>query len=61
MLLVRTDTLPAGNQWLYELKLDGYRAIAFKRQGTLHLRSRNNKDLQRPLSRRRHRACQAPG
>ena len=45
MLLLRTDALPSGDRWLYELKLDGYRAIAFKRQGTLHLRSRNNKDF----------------
>ena len=30
MLLLRTDALPSGNQWLYQLKLDGYRAIAFK-------------------------------
>jgi len=23
MLLLRTDSLPSGEQWLYELKLDG--------------------------------------
>ena len=45
MLLLRTDALPASDQWLYELKLDGYRAIAFKRDGTVHLRSRNDKDF----------------
>ena len=45
MLLLRTDTLPSGDQWLYELKLDGYRAIAFKRAGTVHLRSRNDNDF----------------
>jgi DNA ligase D-like protein (predicted ligase) len=45
MLLLRTDALPSGERWLYELKLDGYRAIAFKRQGALYLRSRNNKDF----------------
>ena len=27
MLLLRSDSLPEGRQWLYELKLDGYRAI----------------------------------
>ena len=42
MLLLRTDSLPSGEQWLYELKLDGYRAIAFKRDGAVHLRSRND-------------------
>ncbi len=45
MLLLRTDTLPAGDQWLYELKLDGYRAMAFKRNGVVHLRSRNDNDF----------------
>jgi bifunctional non-homologous end joining protein LigD len=37
--------LPEGPQWSYELKLDGYRAIAFKRDGTVGLRSRNDKDF----------------
>ena len=35
----------AAEQWVYELKLDGYRAIAFKRDGTVHLRSRNDNDF----------------
>ena len=45
MLLLRTDSLPSGEQWLYELKLDGYRVIAFKRDGAVHLRSRNDNDF----------------
>ena len=45
MLLLRTDSLPDGEQWLYELKLDGYWAIAFKRDGIVHLRSRNDNDF----------------
>src|ERR671924_657114 len=45
MLLQRTDSLPDSSQWLYELKLDGYRAIAFKRNGVVHLRSRNDNDF----------------
>jgi bifunctional non-homologous end joining protein LigD len=45
MLLVRTDSLPEGEQWLYELKLDGYRSIAFKAGGAVHLRSRNDNDF----------------
>src|ERR687891_923117 len=45
MLLLRTDSLPDAAQWLYELKLDGYRAIAFKRDGVVHLRSRNDNDF----------------
>jgi DNA ligase D-like protein (predicted ligase) len=45
MLLLRTDSLPDSEQWLYELKLDGYRAIAFKSGGVVHLRSRNDNDF----------------
>lgn len=46
MLLLRTETLPAdASRWVYELKLDGYRAVAFKRDGVVHLRSRNNSDF----------------
>ena len=48
MLLLRTDTLPDDrSRWEYQLKLDGYRAIAFKSGGRLHLRSRNDKDFGR--------------
>jgi DNA ligase D-like protein (predicted ligase) len=45
MLLVRSDNLPEGPNWAYELKLDGYRALAFKSYGVAHLRSRNNKSF----------------
>jgi len=45
MLLLRTDRLPEGAGWTHELKLDGYRAIAFKSGGTVHLRSRTDKDF----------------
>jgi bifunctional non-homologous end joining protein LigD len=45
MLLLRTDSLPSGPKWLYELKLDGFRAIAFRRKGVVHLRSRNDNDF----------------
>jgi len=46
MLLLRTDRLPNdGDRWEYQLKFDGYRAIAFKTDGKLHLRSRNDKDF----------------
>jgi hypothetical protein len=52
-LLLRTDKLPEGAEWQYDQKLDGYRAIAFKSDGKLHLRSRNEKDLQPQIPRNR--------
>jgi len=45
MLLLPAATLPEGPTWAYELKLDGYRAIAIKSDGRASLRSRNNKDF----------------
>jgi len=45
MLLLRTDKLPDGPEWLRELKLDGYRSLAFKTGGKVHLRSRNDNDF----------------
>ena len=46
MLLLRTDALPDDQRrWTYQLKLDGYRAIAYKTKGKLYLRSRNDNDF----------------
>jgi DNA ligase D-like protein (predicted ligase) len=46
MLLLRTDSLPNDNQrWEYQLKFDGYRAIAFKTGDRPQLRSRNDNDF----------------
>jgi bifunctional non-homologous end joining protein LigD len=45
MLLLRKETLPESESWLFELKLDGFRAIAYKTGGKVHLRSRNDKDF----------------
>jgi ATP-dependent DNA ligase len=42
MLLLRTEALPEGADWLYELKLDGYRALAIKTRGQVQLRSNDN-------------------
>jgi len=45
MLLQRTQSLPEGPEWSYEVKLDGYRALAIKTNAKILLRSRNNKDF----------------
>src|SRR5271155_3832442 len=45
MLLLRTEQLPNGAHWTYELKLDGFRALAIKAGGKVGLRSRNDKDF----------------
>lgn len=45
MLLQRAEKLPEGSSWIYELKLDGFRAQAVKTGGHVHLRSRNDKDF----------------
>lgn len=41
------DRLPEGDDWMYELKLDGYRALVIKNGAEVRLRSRNDKDLTR--------------
>jgi DNA ligase D-like protein (predicted ligase) len=46
MLLLRGETLPDDESlWLYEVKYDGFRAVAFKTGGEIYLRSRNDKDF----------------
>jgi bifunctional non-homologous end joining protein LigD len=37
--------LPEGKQWLYEPKLDGYRALLFKEGRHIRILSRNDRDL----------------
>ena len=46
MLLLRQDALPNDPaRWDYQIKFDGFRAIAFKTGGKLYLRSRNDNDF----------------
>jgi bifunctional non-homologous end joining protein LigD len=45
MLLLRTEKLSEGKDWMYEIKYDGFRALAIKTVGRVCLRSRNNNDF----------------
>jgi bifunctional non-homologous end joining protein LigD len=40
MMALRVPELPAGD-WIYEMKFDGYRALAFKAGSEVRLLSRN--------------------
>jgi bifunctional non-homologous end joining protein LigD len=39
------DKLPEGDDWMYEVKFDGYRALLLKNGDHVQIRSRNDKDL----------------
>src|SRR5206468_374961 len=45
MLAILVDEAFDDDQWLYEVKFDGYRAVAFIRDGRLRLFSRNQNEL----------------
>jgi bifunctional non-homologous end joining protein LigD len=45
MTAVLVQALPEGAQWLYEVKLDGYRALLIKDGNRTRIVSRNEKDL----------------
>jgi bifunctional non-homologous end joining protein LigD len=47
MQALAVEKLPEGD-WLYEIKLDGYRALAFKDGREVRLVSRNQKDFSYP-------------
>jgi bifunctional non-homologous end joining protein LigD len=46
MECLSVSQLPKGSQWIWEIKLDGYRAVAVK-SGAVTLYSRNGKSLNR--------------
>ena len=39
------DRLPEGEDWIYEVKFDGYRALLIKHAQRVQIQSRNNKNL----------------
>ena len=45
MLATAAKKLPAGDDWAYELKWDGYRTLAYLRGGETTLKSRRDQDL----------------
>ena len=45
MTATNVTALPEGEQWAYEVKLDGYRALIIKEDNRVQIRSRNEKDL----------------
>ena len=45
MLLLQASHLREGAEWTYELKLDGYRALAVRTKTGVQLFSRNQNDL----------------
>ena len=45
MLATAADVLPVGRDWTYEIKWDGYRALAEKQGDSVRLISRNQKNL----------------
>jgi ATP-dependent DNA ligase len=47
MLCLAVENLPEGPAWQYEVKLDGYRAIAVRTKSGVELWSRNKRDFSR--------------
>jgi DNA ligase D-like protein (predicted ligase) len=45
MVALLVKTLPEGEEWVYEVKFDGYRALLIKNDQRVEIRSRSNRDL----------------
>ena len=50
MLAKPVDQLPLGKDWIYELKLDGYRALVMKKRGVVTIFSRRGNKLNTKFS-----------
>jgi hypothetical protein len=59
MAAVVVRKLPEGDEWIYEVKFDGYRALIIKDKQQVELRSRKNKDSPGCIEETRRRACGA--
>ena len=59
MLATLDENVPKGDAWLFEVKWDGYRALAYLRGGEVRLVSRNGNDLTDRF--RGHRGCDSAG
>ena len=46
-LATLVDSPPAGNEWVHEIKFDGYRLLAFLAEREVRLRTRNGNDWTR--------------
>ena len=63
MLATAVDTIPHGGDWVFEVKWDGFRALAVVRGGEVQLVSRNGNDLTgrfRPVARALQHAVRSP-
>ncbi len=47
MLAKRVDDIPEGDQWIFEPKWDGFRAIVFRDGEDILIQSRDTKSLNR--------------
>ena len=60
MLATLDENVPKGDGWLFEVKWDGYRALAYLRGGEVRLVSRNGNDLTERFRGRRERDSAKP-